>query len=356
MMKKLSVFVIVVCLAAGTLQAATAGNWTAGAAGLWSDNTKWSTAQVVPSTTIVATDEIKITGTTGFVGPDVTIDSTVSLDYACTVSLSGPNINGTDKLGSPQGIMRITSGANFGAGVLRFGNRTTSGNGACGTAVQSGGTVSVNDLLLGQWGGSGASAAEGYYTISGGVLQSKAAGSGRLWVGGNSSTVAGATSANVFGKFSVIGDAATISVKQLYVGSGTAANGSTGTLEFQVASTGISRIQVTGTVGVSLDLGAANSLTSLLVSGAVVPAGDLVLVENTSTGVVAGLFDNLNGGSAAEGALISLGGGYNNYKLTYAYAAGIDGLTNDIALISVPEPATLAILGLGGLLLRRRLA
>jgi hypothetical protein len=355
MMKKLSLFIIIVCLVAGSLQAATVGSWVAGATGVWTDGTKWATpAGAVPSTTVAASDEIKLTGTSTLVGSDITVDSTVSLDYACTVSASGPNINGTDKIGSPQTTVRVTSGASFGTGTFRFGNRTTSGNGAAGVGIQTGGTLSVGDLLLGQWGGSGASVAEGYYTISGGTLQAKSALSGRLWIGGNSSTVAGATSANTIGKFTVIGDAATISMKKLYVGSGTAANGATGTLEFQVGMTGVSRIKVSdATQGITLDIAGAASIANLLVSGTVMPAGDIVLVENTSTGIVGGVFDNLNGGSAAEGATAIIGG--NTYTLTYKYVASGDGLANDIALV-IPEPATMAILGLGGLLLRRRLA
>jgi hypothetical protein len=355
MMKKLTVLLLALAVLglAGNAWAATAATCTTSTPGLWSDGTLWNIG-VQPSTTIAAGDEIKISGTTT-AGSDLTVDSTISADYACGISFAGVGTMG-DKVGSPQTILRVTGGL-LGANLLRFGNRNTSGNnGACGTAVQSGGTVSVNDLLLGQWTATGPSVAEGYYTISGGTLQAKSAGNGRLWVGGNSTGVGGTTSSDVFGKFTVVGNAATISMKKLYVGNGIATYGTSGTLEFQIAPAGVSRIQLSGAgAGVTnLDLAGSLASTRLLVSGAVMPAGDIVLVENlASDATIVGQFDTLNGGSAVEGAWRNIGG--NWYQLTYAYAAGLDGIHNDIALV-VPEPATLAILGLGGLLLRRRLA
>ncbi|MGB8225405.1 MAG: PEP-CTERM sorting domain-containing protein [Sedimentisphaerales bacterium] len=191
----------------------------------------------------------------------------------------------------------------------------------------------------------------GIYTISGGSLIGT---SGRMYIG-----CSGATGS--IGKFDVNGTGGTISLGgELYIAndSSTANNYTgTGTLQFDLNASGaVSKIQVLKTIIDSQGSSAATANLIVNLTGAA-PSGNLLLVENTGTSSVVGLFDSLNGGSAAEGATVVLGG--NTYTLTYMYdsVSGTKGLArsatyNDIALI--PEPATIALLGLGLIAIRRK--
>ena len=127
-----------------------------------------------------------------------------------------------------------------------------------------------------------------------------------------------------------------------------------GTVEFVFDAGGaVSKIQVLKSIIDSQDEEAAVAkLVVNMVAGTA--AGDVVLIENTGSDAVVGGFDTLNNAVATEGSVYEIGSGW--FKLTYVYAAGADMVGNDIALVMVPEPMTIAILGLGGLLLRRRLA
>jgi hypothetical protein len=155
------------------------------------------------------------------------------------------------------------------------------------------------------------------------------------------------------GTMTVVGkDIATlVTCKELYVGTDggmldtAGVHTGTGTLEFQIASDGVTPITTTGT---STYLGGtANLLVSLLGTS---PTTDIVLVDNTDPlAVVSGLFTSMNGGSAAEGASILLGDIW--YTLTYK-TTGALGTGNDIVLL-VPEPATIALFSLGLIALRR---
>jgi hypothetical protein len=141
--------------------------------------------------------------------------------------------------------------------------------------------------------------------------------------------VSGSTASNTVGKFTVDGNSASITMKKLYVGSdGTGTDFGTGTVEFKIGDSGVSKIHVTDAGGTILDAG-GTGVANLVVSftGSAIPDGNIVLIENTNTGAVSGTFDTLNGGSAAEGTHITLAG--NTYSLTYQYA------TNDIALVFV---------------------
>jgi hypothetical protein len=74
------------------------------------------------------------------------------------------------------------------------------------------------------------------------------------------------------------------------------------------------------------------------------PIGDILLIDNQGTSAVNGLFDSLNGGSAAEGTLVALSFGGIDYNYTLTYLGGTGG--NDVMLL-IPEPATVMIFTLG---------
>ena len=127
-----------------------------------------------------------------------------------------------------------------------------------------------------------------------------------------------------------------------------------GTVVFQVGASGVSAIHAS--TGVSIDPGAESSVATLIVSLNAAPIfGNILLIDNQGESAVDGIFDSLNGGSAMEGALVTLsfGGTDYDYALTYQGIGGTDGLANDVMLI-VPEPATLFILASGCVLLMRK--
>jgi hypothetical protein len=325
LMRKLAVVALLAM--ACSASAGTIGTWKTAAVGLWSNGANWSAGTVPPTGSTSTTDEIKITGAGG--------DATV--DYGVDCGVAKVSVAGNNDATAP--VLRVVTGANLATGELRAGSKGTTSGGSRGLIVQTDGIVSVTDLKLGLYGTSGTGIADGYYTISGGTLQGKTSGSDRLYVGAGLAT--GSTKDNTTGRFTVVGNLATISMKMLYVGSdGT--NAGTGTLEFQVSPSGVSHVQTTGNSGVILDAGGANSVANLVVSLiSTVPAADILLVKNIGTGAVSGAFDSLNGGTAAEGASVTLGG--NTYTLTYQYNGG-DGIANDIALVfqgsAVEQPAS----------------
>jgi hypothetical protein len=145
------------------------------------------------------------------------------------------------------------------------------------------------------------------------------------------------------GILTITGSDASITTNNFYVGN----NGSTilngvGTVKFKVEASGVSAIHAR--TAVFIDIGNETSTADLIVALlAAPPLGDILFIDNQGTGAN-GLFDTLNGGSAAEGALVTLsfGGIDYNYALTYTSIAGIDSVANDVMLM-IPEPATLVI-------------
>jgi hypothetical protein len=159
------------------------------------------------------------------------------------------------------------------------------------------------------------------------------------------------------GTFQVVGTGGTIDMGRLYVGGNVGAGtgrGAVGKMQFDLQSDGVSAVGISGTV-VNLDAFGTASTSSLVVTltGALADEEEvIVLIHNTGTSMVVGTFDTANGGSAVEGATVWLGGDLYK-KLTYVYAADGDAIANDVALL-VPEPATIALLGLGLLAIRRK--
>lgn len=328
--------VLLVLIIGTTSFAATVGNWiSAGGAGSWSDPAMWA-AGAVPVTTAGSSDEIKINSSVS--SPDVTIN--YAANYNCRLSTAGNEDTPT--------IIRIANGADFQMGEFRVASRgVSSGMAAVANVYQTGGTLTVGDLVIGRYASGGIDPVRGSYTISDGTIAYK--NNGRLYVGAQtgSSGYYGAQ-----GTFTVEGNAASITMKKLYVGARDATTWGTGTMEFKAGANGVSAVKLADADSIQLDLAGASSTTNLVVSlTSTAPIADILLIENTNTGAVNGRFDTINGIDAVEGAQVNLGG--TIFTLTYLYDGTGDELNNDIALI-VPEPITIALFGFGLLVIRRK--
>jgi len=322
---------------------ATIGAWiqspdpTSGSmSGNFTDPCMWksSSNHQPPNPTTNTADEIKFNTPTS-----VSTINTDLANYNCKITVAG-GMNSLDVH-----TVLVNSGGVVDAYQLQVGHGSSTDKGQWGLVKQDGGTVNTEKLMLGMYGTRGV--AHGQYIISGGTLTSNSGlttNTGRLMVGGAASN---GTSANNEGIFTVEGSLATISMKELSVGGYSTYLGK-GTLEFKTDDGGVSPITVS--TSVTLDAGGASSIANLVVSNPGEFLGTIVLVQNTGTSLVSNLFDALNGGSAAEGAEVTIAGGL--YTLTYVYDADGDDANNDIALI--PEPATIALLTLGLIAIRRK--
>jgi hypothetical protein len=331
---KRSFVILIVFLMVFTASSTFAASVYITGSGDWATASVWSTG-VVPLTTTA--DELKLCGSSG------------AENMVLTVSTNVGNYNGGScKFETVRGTtLQIGNGGYIGNNKeVIAGKQDASSSGSDnGYITQTGGQLEMTGTgklelgykapLIGTDGG--------VYTISGGTLN----GSGRMYIG-----CAGA--AGAVGKFDVVGTGGTIALGgEMYIAndSSTANNYTgTGTLQFDLNAAGaVSKIQVAKTIIDSQNAAAAVANLVVNLTGAV-PTGDLLLVENTGTSSVVGKFDALNSGSAAEGASVVLGG--TTYTLTYQYIGGTDGVANDIALV-IPEPATIALLSLGLLAIRR---
>jgi len=252
-------------------------------------------------------------------------DGSLTVPSTCYIGSSGTgefvqtggtvNLNSTVYMGvwstAGHGTYRISDG------TLNARYLMVSHNGPA-EVYQTGGEVNVaTDVLLG-YGNTGTGS--GLYEISAGSLDIN----GSLIVGRNAP-----------GTFHIIGDGATIEVdgyKQ------TAAS----TLELDI--NGISAMNVDGAVTLAglLDI----EFLATPDYGEWFP-----IIINDGTDAVNGFFTDM-----PEGAMFRVPGA--PMQLTISYTANFDGgsIGNDVAIQAVPEPATLTLLGLGGLgaLLRRR--
>lgn len=295
-MRSICIFVSLVLGAFGCrAYAGTIDTWT-GATGNFGDGTQWQNGG--PSAWTSGGDVI-------LSGPD---------DYA--------TVEGAyDLTGDPKVYLKLKGDATVavidGADLSVY--RIYLGDQGIGHILQTGGALAVTaDCYAGSGPGS-----TGNYTISG----------GSLWMdkykAGGSNSGSGGTEATL----TVIGDDAVISMRRLYVGAESATIYGKCTLEFRIAETGVSPMEVTGEFHLD-EAGALSTANLVVTTEAVLGAEDIVLINLTDSGAIdGGTFDTLNGGSAAEGTQISLGG--NLYELTYAYDVGGAGHYNDVALVFV---------------------
>jgi hypothetical protein len=337
--------VLLVCLTANS--AFAAGPAWVGPTGNWNEAAKWNPA-AVPS--LADTNEIKDT----VASSQITVNTDIGV-YAGKVTIgAGPDESKAAKL------YVQTNGHIGSATELKISDTGAGGSGGkYGYLIQTGGTVdtgSAGKVEVGYKAGG-----IGYYTISGGsLIMTASTSTSQLFVGGSGAV--GST-----GTFDVIGTDPVISLYKLLVGvkDSSGGNNGTGTMKFESSSpgSGVSSIELTNTgTGVYIDPvnnAVANlDVASLVISSTAVPSA-IVLIETIGTGAVVGDFDTVfyagGSGSGAESSAVMLYDELNNlhqYTLTYLYNANGDDKTNDIALI--PEPATIALLALGLLAIRRR--
>jgi hypothetical protein len=342
-LKLLGIFFVSICLMSSTVFATY--NWMQDPAYAdnWTEPNQWDASAHAPPTTLKmyptppapANGEIKMITNSGTGGTaHCTINSVIGSYTSVNTSVNGN--------------LYINSGADIGfnrtgsKNGLRVGSNSAGGTGSfTGTVYQSAGTVTATNVYLGYAGSNlydGVACASGNYVMSGGTLTASAS----LSVG---TGINGSGAQTTAGIFTVDGASSTISVTALRVGGQDFSGTNSGTLEFKVNDgSGVSSI---GCSSVNLDAGGANATTALIVSliGAPPVGGTILLVNNTGAAVV-GTFDTFNGGYALEGSWANIGSGVMA-KLTY-----VGGTGNDIVLL-VPEPATLALLGLGLLAIRR---
>ncbi|MCJ7779095.1 MAG: PEP-CTERM sorting domain-containing protein [Sedimentisphaerales bacterium] len=352
-MKRLSLIIFLVCLMTSGAFAAQTNNWIGSAGppdpnpagtGEWSANpaTYWSLFKL-PDEDGSTSSYVKV--------PNLT---------ACTLNSAAGNFSHT-KLTVAGTTVGGGSTLNIIGGSIGTGNEfQVSDAGKTGTIVQTGGSVTTfqgstaGKLEIGY-----KAAGVGSWTISGGSIGfsdpcSYGSNVGQMIIGG--AGAAGST-----GTFTVHGSAPTINTDKFWVGTkdATGAYPGTGTVKFELTD-GVSPINVKTSVTID-PCGAAACVANLVVAlmDEDVPPPIIVLIKNGSATAVSGTFDTVSGDQtpwdrALEGDTVVLttpGNTSYTYTLTYLYNADAGAIGNDIAL--VPEPATIALLSLGLLLVRR---
>ena len=292
-MKKLCLWMVLLTIFGNSAFAAF--EWINTTSGYWNVAENWNPAQV-PDTS----DEIKIRQ-----GGETIINS---VETVYRVRL----YNGT---------LTIQNGADLTVDWSRFGYSS----GQTATVDQSGGTFDHTNgrLTLGSEGGTG------IWNLSGGELLSSASG---FYLGYSRSKTGPS-----IGRLVMIGTNPSAVIDELIVGGGgdsdTTGIGDTGILEFQVEADGVSPIEVTERLTLDNKDTTTNAYLEVNTTETTLPTEDILLVHVSSSIALAGtgVFDEMNGGSAAEGTILIMGG--NLYSLTYQYDADADASNNDIALV-----------------------
>jgi hypothetical protein len=284
-MKKIMLTTTLCCLLAGNVFAAVEWNVESG---VWSDGANWSGGA-------------KPTGSTD-------IGLRRSATSVCTLDTDEGLINNRMVVQNGQ-TFNIVNGGRVGTTWTRFGRTTTayvnlSGN---GTYIMYNENAQIGvDGGYCKWTMSDTSS-----------LLTNSATKGIVGLGEKSST----------GWLKLVGSSVTVNVNQISITSSQGVN--TATLEYVMDAGGASTI-MTGSVGIA---GFGNAYL-VLSATTTLAEQDIVLIQNSGANPVAGAgaFTAMNGGSAAEGTPIILGG--NVYSLTYKYAAN-GTAQNDVALVFV---------------------
>jgi fibronectin-binding autotransporter adhesin len=258
---------------------------------------------------------------------------------------------------SSLGAIRNFSGNNAFAGPITLAGNTTLGADAGNLAL--GGAINETVASTLTKGGVGTISLEGANTFSGNTIVSagtllvnnstgSGTGSGAVTVNsggtlGGTGTISGAVTVNAGGTIGA-GNSPGI----LHLGGGlTLANDSTNFFELNgtVAGTAYDQLDVTGAV--SLDSSAILSLSL----GYTPTLGDsYTIVLNDGTDLVSGLYKEASGNTLSQEEEFGYNpGGTLGFKINY-----LGGTGNDIVLIAVPEPATVALLGLAAVFALRR--
>jgi len=250
---------------------------------------------------------------------------------------------GTDD-GDGNGFLNMIGGTlilnDFDDEALRIGQ-----NGNMGGGIQTGGIIhAVNGgIRIGEGTGGTTTTEFAFWTISGGSLIASGPGSnGRFLVGDKD----GNAELNIIGTGPV-----EISTQQRFEVE------SNGRLNFTLDANGVTPVlaglagagdnpvfrSADDDIGEDGDPGSMLSVDFMALSSAN-SVGDILLVNNRSDDGISGQFVN-----ALEGSILQSFGDGTQYRLTYEYVAGSDGLANDLALVAVPEPSTVLLVGLAGL-------
>jgi hypothetical protein len=361
------------------------------------DGANWVDVSNQPTGKPNGTTELKIGGITDFANPTSGVKNTAG--GVCTLDTVERWVTLMSNRSRVMGgaTLKIIAGSELsGPGWLRVGEGSGKGT---GTINQTGGKLILiwcaaggpspgkdqSRLMMGDSQDTGG-LTKGYYNISGGTLthgilpeDEVSVSEGRIVLGDRF----GDGSLKVIGTGKVVDDTTpviapiNINMGMLMIGANymsAAYRAATGTLEFQLEAGSayeVSPININPTSasiagsngGSYIDIdGAGTGTANLVVKSAGAAADVILLVNNLGSAAVKGSFDNLTGDdgfvrSGAQGTGVWVGGRW--YYLTYMYdsVSGTDGWKrdgtyNDIAL--VPEPATLALLGLGLLVIRRK--
>lgn len=345
-MKKLLIGLLALCVVAPASFGATYEyTWSNAANGNFTDTT-WTCNLTGGPATPFEKGAGPLTGDTA--RPQLTNGATITVN----TNVAPLNV-GFNQFQTTKGDVVIENGGRMGIGAYLFcSNNNSNGNaGFNGLTVKSGGTY-FNNANTGSQSGHmfvyTTAAATGVTTLEAGSnFTSKA-----VYLARDNGSYAAT------GKWNILGSGSAINVNYIMTGGGV---GGKLTYKFASDAGGISTVCVNNTattVGrVEFAGGARGASTSILdfqLGAAPIEGQQFVLFDLAAGAISTGKLTTLWGTTIDEGGLIDVWYGDTMYGLHATYKGGDTG--NDVILTVVPEPATLAVLGLGGLLLRRRLA